>query len=1473
MDWKHLSSSRSFPPSFPAPLQEAVRRYQAAQVRWLTLGWMARCGVTFLVPFLAGIFLDRYFDLPVAVRLIPPATAVLLILLATVWLLAAPLWRGNLEILAGEVDAAQGQSRDALRSSMNLLGQAEREPDCFNRFMLDQTVQDAETAFSGASTGRFVRAGRTPHWLVLLGLLAVVTLGLTFDPEMQMDLLTRRFFNPLGNYPRPSRTRIRVEAPPAQTLTQGDDFDVRVQLSGHVEEGMGSFLHLRDRGDAENVLPMSPRPSHHFVSSLKNLSRSLEFFVTAGDGRTQRFRIEVAPRPRITRMIARYKFPGYTGMAASEEPVKFREIKAVEGTRVQILLDTDQEIQDSWADIAGKRQKIRWDRSGRQGTISFTLDRSGSLKIHLATRDGRTNKFDSPYILKVIPDSPPVVSFVQIPDHLTFFRDDLIRFSYKGTDDFGIAEVFVRFKHPESRENFTLSLDFTRAGAKEFSGEAVLEIRELIDRGPYSEEAQGLEISVVMLDSKDQEGSTQKLSIQIISDTPDRQLAELNQFLGGFYGSLQDAAGTLQGQAGQIKILVEAMNDDTEFTPKHDEMLRGIRAQLGRIGFPDPVSHYDRNWKVFRYGQYPLAAGHAAEEIITLPFSFWQGGTYLRRLAESDGQSRRRPALAALQALALSQQALIEPWKDALTESLRENRVQILSFTLDQYLLAAAALSARPASDRENDALYQEKQAERLAAIARTTHEIGALEDEPAQAAARRLDQAAQDPKPAPENTLRLVQDLQARLDESPELDGHHRKALHDYLKAHPLPERIRTARQDHTLHSLAHALLLKIILRSDNPFSDDDALFLECVALQAIQRNDPAQLDAALPILDQSLAWSQQSDVLQRVLLLRRDISDWSADRTAGRLQVESAATTQRWLELRENFLAFLGDARAGAFDALDHETLSAIEALQPLAPLFRRWSWVLVDPKAYDDGTHKAAERLQALADRLRPGYEKGLESLRPAVQSLLLDVAANLRAEVPFLRLENQQFEAEVRQSIESVSHLAALSDTERKARLKEDRGRAHPDRIGNAISLVQRLTGYSAAVGLAIDFQERSWAWNPSGPATGEVKAAENLSEFLRYLHEQTYDRAVAPHLRAQYTSMVYPGYLKEIVRYYEETIPAIEQASNEIALLAQGKGESLLASEEFTKRLSRIQKQQSYRETLFWVESHADLVGRMDEAAGADPLRALLGEIAHHHAFSTPYWQQLDHALQEANQTPWSLGQPAEARGQALRRIEQALERIDVLTRGLDPTPDELKPLPQALEDFHRLKPRLQATQAAMPSQEQQASLIDDLEDWRGRVLALRESIESRTLRPAVRYRNRRRYGTNPRFDLDWILNRILRLEARWTERLADEEHRVISERIETVLARLRGDAEGDRLHRQQLAWQTAHLLASRHKSQTAQSQQSQGLTWTLESEGTRQPKMPEYLYQELKRAMKKNYPEHFRELGLRYLRGLSEDAF
>ena len=1443
-------------PSLPPLFHEAVRSYRARLYRLTFCGWMVRAAVAFIVPFILSMALDRYWDFSVNIRIGLLVLTFAVPLLSIRWLLPQPIWDSGEESLAGMIDRACPDLRDGLRSSMNLA--SKDTPG----FMLSHSIGHVESELSVGRVRGLINWGQTPAWLGALILLAGFIGSLTFSPVVQLDLLVKRFFDPWGNYPRPSFTRIMVDVPDALSLTQGDDYQLRVALEGAVRPGMGCFLH-RSVNEADTVerhrhryqtLPMSPMPNHKFVFRIKGLARPFDYFITAGDGRTKIRKIAMIPRPRIKRIRVQYKFPRYTRLPLEEKELRIKEIKAIEGTRVRLFLKTDLPIRASWAEAGKKRLKIRWDRERTEGDFTFRLERSDSLSIHLAADNGTTNKFDTPYNLKAIQDNPPAVSYIDVPRQLTVFRDDLIRFTYRGYDDFGIEEVFVRFKHDGDRESRYLSLEFPKAGVKQFKGESVIEVSEIIDRGPYGPPADAFDISLVMTDGKDQEGATQKLSFQVITDSPDRQLADLIRWHKEYQRSMEQAVKTLRSQATQLKILVEGMDENTEFTPKHQQRLDSILRNFTRIRVRNPFKFSDRQGSVYRYGFYPRREGRAAEELFTLPFSLLTSAGYNREAAKSKDVKKRQKALIQLKELVESQRDKADAFHTMLLATLRENQLQLLSYLAETWVQETGRMAQL--ENAQSLEAIQEKQRERLESINKLITELGEFEADASNESAREAVKAAK-----AENLVaakNAFERLLAALRKGTELDGHFQKTLWEWHRQNPTVERMKFAAEHSNESGLAKSLLMRTVLRGDDPYVDEAQFLQECIAYHAVIADPASRRD----LISQSAALEaeqQQFDLFVRCWLLVRDIEDFRSELRVGQLRPDDAVYRKKLMQIRESFLALLRDVSTDMFADVG-PMLGQVLELARYRQSFMAWNET---PDVLLPGSGGLLNHLRDINKGLMPKALAGLQKMKPLLLSALQTVSKNMLAEIPVIEHEMKELLVEVKEA--GGERLDLLSDTERKRMLRaREFGRKSPkrERLEFADRLIHRLTGHSVTVAQAIDFIEKMWALNPQPADTHWLHAAENVTEVLRTFVERTYDKTGQIYGSNRLAAKGYPGILKEVHKNLAAVIPDLRALARDVAYLGQGNAKAVLEQPDFERRLAVIHKKKSYRVTLQWLDSHAAFLREQLPQSSTENIDATLASYAHHSLDKVPYWRALyTHLLKLSSQETYSLTAP---KGW-IESFEAEIATVRVIIRGLQPLPEELKLLQEALDDLPSLLKDLKADANA------NESLQADLQDWQGLLLAVLSNIEDKLDREPLKFRPRRRYGTSPRFDLDVALKLIVRDEARWLQRVKEEQEHTINNRFQIMLAKAKGKALENAT--KDAAWQFSHLLARRHRSMSAQSIQSAGLPFDLgEGEG-RKPKMPEYLYRELKRAMNRNYPQQFKEMGLKYLKELSEDSF
>ena len=132
-----------------------------------------------------------------------------------------------------------------------------------------------------------------------------------------------------------------------------------------------------------------------FVTALpdatRGLDQSVEITITAGDARTTPVRVAVVDSPTLLVREIRYLFPAYTGRPP--ETVAWQgDIRALEGTEVTVVAESNHPLEDAWIDFEGdggrdlKFSKSAADHARVTKTFQLRLKADGTGPEHASYR-------------------------------------------------------------------------------------------------------------------------------------------------------------------------------------------------------------------------------------------------------------------------------------------------------------------------------------------------------------------------------------------------------------------------------------------------------------------------------------------------------------------------------------------------------------------------------------------------------------------------------------------------------------------------------------------------------------------------------------------------------------------------------------------------------------------------------------------------------------------------------------------------------------------------------------------------------------------------------------------------------------------------------------------------------------------------------------------------------------------------------
>lgn len=1453
-------------PQVPASLAAALTRQARHDARVLAANRATLAAGLLLFLFLLTIALDRLVELPTALRLALSLAALALPSLLLVGTLAQLWRRRDLEAVAGSVDDAMSGSRDVLRSTVNLSRRAAQEPGAVSAFFLEALTRRADELVARSVPARVKPWHPLPRRLLFAAGLVLLAAGLAAWPPMCMRLLARRFLDPLGNHPRASLIRIAVDQPLHQVLAEGSDLAVGVTLAGRVPADTRCMLRLERDGRTEHVL-LAPRPGNQFAVALKGLNRPLAFRVEAGDGLSARYSVAVQPRPLLNELHVRYEYPRYTRLPPVTGPLRYRELKAVAGTRARLEFVSTLPVRNGFAQFPGRRYDLRWDKARTHGSFQFTMEIDGAFSVVLEADSGTDNRTDPPFRVQIVPDNPPTVSLTGLPEHLVFFRDDILPLAYRGSDDFGIEELFIRFRSGDSRQARSWSLDLPRAGLKEVQGNASVELRQLTEENDAR-----AEIELVMVDTKGQEAATPRVELQIVSDTADRQLAELIGLEAVYLERLDGLRERLAGAASRLDILLEGMNADTRLETKRRDMFDGVTRELAGVS-PEGVAFADR-YRTFPYVEYPFISQRQAEEAMSMPMLLWSGADWQRLAAAAAAAAAPKTALSALRDQVKAQAALAGELDDGLADVLLETRLRLIDCLGEDYRRVRERDAAAPIKGDAALALAA-RQAERLnrilaeqAAIAKRHRDALAAA---APQAVERLAAVAQAALQSEDQRVAAVtaalQALGTELGTGPALDG--RLGQRSYaagakLTPAALAAQAAVPEQRARVRDYAFGLLR---LRRDNPVLNDAELFLAARLHQSLLLNDPARVAAAAAAWTQLQPWSMHYDLSNRARLLQSAIRRVLLDTGVERWRIDSAASDRAWQDLRELYLSLMMDAGQGRFAGLS--TDADLHTLAGDAALFRPWSAqrALGPPGALARLARTGATLTALLQRQAEPlGRAAALET-----DALLRDLLDGLTADQALVQQECIDITTETSQVARSREYRGKVM-TEGEARTRFA-ANATPPRQLFSRALCDRLAARATALQKVADLRAAPWYATPTPAGREPVLAAAALCELFSHYEEEVYEKGLQPYLlQNTQGARPYPEFVIAVGEYYTALKPDLARLQRWLAAYAAGRAADVLGDAEFTGSLAKFRRQARWQATADGARKFAEFATTAAAAPDIATRTRLLQARAEAADGAFAYWEQLAWRLRQLAERTQSIGEIADAAhwpGLDAKLATDVGLAASEIARMLPPPAAaraETTALGEAMAELPRLLERSAQARVATLDAGARGLLLDDWKEWSGRVLAGRRSLDLLLVLPRVKSGPRTRYTERFRMDLMWIENLLIRGETRWTERLADARRMATS----TQAWALAGGDDAPGLP--ELAWLAWQEEAARRKTAASLAQAARALNYDVGGVDERFLRMPKYLYEELERATRKPYPTDFRAPGTEYIHQLVRDA-
>jgi hypothetical protein len=289
-------------------------------------------------------------------------------------------------------------------------------------------------------------------WFRRLAFTALIFTALAVTPSLHFPGFLARAALPFAPLERPASVAIVIINPaPADTLAP---FVSEVEITVDVSGELGTqpvLLEFGEMGAPTRRLEMAHLQGPRFEQKLPVGQNDLRYRIAAADGLTAWHVLSARARPAIETFVKTLTPPAYTGLPAITLTETNGDIEALEGSRLQLSLKTNQPIAKASLSLnptdptPPPAPELTIASPAELQTTFEITPTLHSWQTQLAAAETQfTNDETHPWRITPITDAPPTVALTEPADFLSLLPDESLRVIGLASDDVGLKSATLR---------------------------------------------------------------------------------------------------------------------------------------------------------------------------------------------------------------------------------------------------------------------------------------------------------------------------------------------------------------------------------------------------------------------------------------------------------------------------------------------------------------------------------------------------------------------------------------------------------------------------------------------------------------------------------------------------------------------------------------------------------------------------------------------------------------------------------------------------------------------------------------------------------------------------------------------------------------------------------------------------------------------------------------------------------------------
>jgi hypothetical protein len=408
-----------------------------------------------VIVVLDAVILERAFSFDVLGRTILFIVSTLCVAGSFVWFAGRPLLKligilqsDNNSLLASKVGNFFPHIRDRLLDALEMYERREHLQNYYSVQLIDASFDDLYQQiqpldFSKVVSNEHVR--KMQRFVTLAG--GLFLLVFVLSPAGFLDSLYRiARFN--TSYAAPLPIQFIIE-PGNVEAVRGDNVPISIRTSGKPIQSLS--LLTRQEGRLEfDAQSLSRNNEGMFQSELTSIKQSTEYYVSAEDISSDKFKITVLDRPLVRSLRIKVAPPAYTRLPSRFLDEGTGDIKSYSGTRIDFEVISSKPLTSAML-VFNDSSRLMMKSSGPASTVGLTLKKNSTYHILLRDENGLTNVDPVEYTIKIVPDEYPTVEILSPGKNLNLTENMKLDLFIRIKDDFGFTKLRLGYRLAQSR--------------------------------------------------------------------------------------------------------------------------------------------------------------------------------------------------------------------------------------------------------------------------------------------------------------------------------------------------------------------------------------------------------------------------------------------------------------------------------------------------------------------------------------------------------------------------------------------------------------------------------------------------------------------------------------------------------------------------------------------------------------------------------------------------------------------------------------------------------------------------------------------------------------------------------------------------------------------------------------------------------------------------------------------------------------